>query len=100
MKTQVYSWRLSAEVKTDLEREARVRRMPVSAILESAVRDWLKKGGGNSTEEETQRQLHAAATRCLGVLASGDPGRSERATETLRERLKRAMLADASRTYE
>jgi predicted transcriptional regulator len=89
MKTQVYSWRLSAEVKTDLEREARVRRMPVSAILEAAVRDWLKKAQDNGTEEETQRQLHAAAGRCLGVLESGDPGRSERARETLRELLRR-----------
>ena len=89
MKTQVYSWRLSAEVKTDLEREARVRRMPVSAILEAAVRDWLKKAGDNGAEEETQRQLHAAAARCLGVLAGGDPERSERARETLRERLRR-----------
>jgi hypothetical protein len=89
MKTQVYSWRLSAEVKTDLEREARVRRMPVSAILEAAVRDWLKKAGDDGTEEERQRQLHAAAARRLGVLESGDPGRSERARETLRERLRR-----------
>jgi post-segregation antitoxin (ccd killing protein) len=89
MKTQVYSWRLSAEVKTDLEREARVRKMPVSAILEAAVRDWLKKGGDNGAEEETQRQLHATAARCLGALSSGDPGRSERARETVRERLRR-----------
>jgi len=89
MKTQVYSWRLSAEVKTDLEREARVRKMPVSALLEAAVRDWLKKAGDNGTEEETQRRLHATAARCLGVLESGDPERSERARETLRERLRR-----------
>jgi post-segregation antitoxin (ccd killing protein) len=89
MKTQVYSWRLSAEVKTDLEREARVRRMPVSAILEAAVRDWLKKAGDNGTEEEAQRRLHAAAARCVGVFESGDPGRSERARQTLRERLRR-----------
>ena len=89
MKTQVYSWRLSAEVKTDLKREARLRRILVSAILEAAVRDWLKKEGGNGTEEETQRRLHAAAAHCLGVLASGDPGWSERARETLRERLRR-----------
>jgi predicted transcriptional regulator len=89
MKTQVYSWRLSAEVKTDLEREARVRRMPVSAILEAAVRDWLKKAGDDGIEEEAQRRLHAAAARCLGVLESGDPERSARARQTLRERLRR-----------
>ena len=46
MKTEVYSWRLSAEAKADLEREARFRKVPVSTILDAAVRDWLKKSAG------------------------------------------------------
>jgi predicted transcriptional regulator len=89
MKTEVYSWRLSAEVKADLEREARVRRMPVSAVLEAAVRDWLKKGGGDGMEEEVQHRLHGAAEPCLGVLASGNSHRAENARKTIRERLRR-----------
>ena len=44
MRTEVYSWRLSGELKSDLEREARLRKVPVSSVLETAVRDWLKKG--------------------------------------------------------
>lgn len=89
MKTEVYSWRLSAEVKADLEREARVRKMPVSAVLEVAVRDLLKKGSGDATEEQAQRRLHAAAEPCLGVLASGNPRRAEQARKAIRERLRR-----------
>lgn len=88
MKTEVYSWRLSTEVKADLEREARVRRMPVSAILEAAVREWLKKDGNNGADDAAQDRLHAAAGRCIGVLASGDFHRAERARETLRQRLR------------
>ena len=64
MKTEIYSWRLSAEAKADLEREARFRKVPVSTILDAAVRDWLKKSGEFGTEEEAQRRLHAAAAPC------------------------------------
>jgi hypothetical protein len=87
MKTEVYSWRLSAEAKADLEREARLRKVPVSTILDAAVRAFLKKSGGCGTEEEAQRRLHAAAARCLGVLASGNPRRAETARYAIRERL-------------
>ena len=41
MKIEVYSWRLSAEAKADLEREARLRKVPVSTILDAAVRAFL-----------------------------------------------------------
>lgn len=89
MKTEVYTWRLSAEVKADLEREARVRKMPVSSVLEVAVRDLLKKRSADVTEEEAQRRLHAAAVPCLGVLAGGNPRRAEQAGKAIRERLRR-----------
>src|ERR1035441_6366169 len=71
MRTEVYSWRLSGELKSDLEREARLRKVPVSAVLETAVRDWLKKGDTDISEDEAQRRLHTAAANSLGVLASG-----------------------------
>jgi hypothetical protein len=38
IKTEVYSWRLSQEVKTELEREARRRKISVAALLEEAAR--------------------------------------------------------------
>ena len=89
MKTEVYSWRLSGELKSDLEREARVRKVPVSAVLESAVRDWLKNGNADAPDDEAQRRLQTAATDCFGVLASGNSRRAETARETLRGRLRR-----------
>lgn len=89
MRTEVYSWRLSGDLKSNLEREARLRKVPVSAVLETAVRDWLKKGETDLSEEDAQRRLHTAAATCFGVVASGNPRRSETARTALRERLKR-----------
>ena len=89
MKTEVYSWRLAGELKSDLEREARLRKVPVSAVLETAVRDWLKKGEADASEDEAQRKLHSAAANCFGVFASGNSRRAETARAALRKRLRR-----------
>jgi hypothetical protein len=89
MRTEVYSWRLSDELKSDLEREARLRKMPVSAILDLAVREWLKKSALDVEGEEAQRELHAAAEQYLGVLAGRDGRRAETARETVRKQLRR-----------
>lgn len=89
MKTEVYSWRVSAEVKADLEREARARKVPISTILDRAIRDWLKINEVNEEGEEAQRRLHASAGRFLGVLAGGNPRRAEAARAAVRARLRR-----------
>ncbi len=89
MRTEVYSWRLSGELKSDLEREARLRQAPVSSVLEAAVRDWLKKDDADASEDEAQRRLHTAAANCFGALASGNSRRAETAREELRKRLGR-----------
>ena len=87
MKTEVYSWRLSGELKSHLEREARLRKLPVSSVLDLAVRDWLKKSNGDPAGDEAQDKLHAAAANCLGVLAGRNPRRAESARKSIRERL-------------
>ena len=57
MKTEVYSWRLSEELKLDLEREAYLRKVSVSSILETAVRDWLKKSNTDAPDDQVQRNF-------------------------------------------
>jgi hypothetical protein len=90
MKTEVYSWRLAGELKSYLEREARLRNLPVSSILDMAVRDWLMKSGVYARgDEDMQSKLHAAAASCLGVLAGGNPRRAETARKAIRKRLRR-----------
>jgi hypothetical protein len=89
MKTEVYSWRLSRYLKSDLEREARLRRLPLSALLDLAVSEWLKRNSGELSSDEAQRKLHASAARCLGAIAGRNPRRAETAREAIRKRLRR-----------
>lgn len=89
MKTEVYSWRLSEELKSDLERQARLRKVSVSSILETAVRSWLKKSNADLPDNQAQQRLHSAAARCLGVLAGLNSRRAETAREVVRKRLRR-----------
>lgn len=88
MKDEVYSWRLSSELKSDLDREARLRKIPVATVLEAAVRDWLKKGDADLSEDEAQRRLHSAAANCLGAFSTGNSRRAETARDALRSRLR------------
>jgi post-segregation antitoxin (ccd killing protein) len=88
MKQEVYSWRVSEDLKSDLEREARLRKVPISQILETAVRDLLRKTADNRPEDEVQRALHKSAARCLGSIAGANPRRAETGRRTIREKLR------------
>ena len=89
MKTHVYSWRLSGELKSELERAARLRRAPLSAVLEQAARAWLAQNSAELAEDdETQRKLHAAAERCFGTITGLGPYHADRVRETVRRRLQ------------
>ena len=89
MKAEVYSWRLSTNLKTDLEREARRRKLSVSSILELAAREWLKNTSAGDESEEEQRRLHQAASKSLGTFAGADARRSENVRHAVRQRLRR-----------
>lgn len=89
MKSEVYSWRLSGELKSGLERQARLRKVSVSSILDIAVREWLRKSGLDVAGDEAQRELHKSAAKCIGVLAGRNSRRAETARATIRERLRR-----------
>jgi hypothetical protein len=89
MKTEVYSWRVSNELKTGLEREARRRKISMSAVLDLAAREWLDKSATGNDDEVEQLRLRKAASRWLGALTGGDPQRSENASQTARRRLRR-----------
>lgn len=89
MKTEVYSWRVSTDLKTGLEREARRRQTSLSEVLDLAAREWLKKNDAGSEGAEEQRRLHEAALNCFGTFASGDARRSENAAQAVRQRLRR-----------
>ncbi len=89
MKTEVYSWRVSADLKTDLEREARRRKISLSAALDLAAQEWLKNRNGDPDEAGRQQRLQRAAAACFGKFAGGNPRRAESPRQAVRERLRR-----------
>jgi hypothetical protein len=89
MKTHVYSWRLSGELKSDLKRQARLQKVSISTILDMAVREWLKKSAFDVSGDEEQRRLHAEAEKYIGALKGLDRDRSETVRETIRKKLQR-----------
>lgn len=89
MKTEVYSWRLSRGLKSDLEQAARARKVRVSALLDVAVREWLAKNSVDIAGDEEQKRLHAAVERCIGVVRGKNSRRAETAAATIRKSLRR-----------
>jgi type II secretory pathway component PulL len=89
MKTEVYSWRVSADLKSALEREARRRKASLSALLDLAARDWLSKGYAETQGDEEQLRLQKAAAQCFGAFAGRDAHRSENVGQELRQRLRK-----------
>ncbi len=89
MKTEVYSWRVSTDLKVGLEREARRRNISLAALLDQAARDLLSSGTSVAEDDQEQVRLHAAAADCLGSIAGGNPQRSGNARAAIRQRLQR-----------
>jgi hypothetical protein len=75
---------LSDNLKSELERAARLRGVPLSAVLEQAARARLSQNAGEPVEdEESQRKLHAAAERYIGTIEGLGPYDAQRVRETV-----------------
>jgi hypothetical protein len=88
-KTEVYSWRISSEVKSALEEEARAEGLSMARLLDRIVQAWLEHGSAEGDEKAVQRRLHKAAEKTIGTIRGGDPHRAEQAHDRLREKLRR-----------
>lgn len=88
MKSEVYSWRLSPDLKADLEHAARREGVSVSSLLDRITREWLKARPGAADDEAEQERIRASAMRFIGKLRGGDPDRSAKVSERVRETLK------------
>ena len=90
MKTEVYSWRVSPALKSELEEAAREERVSVAMLLERIAREWLKgRDATTGRDEAEQERLRAAAARYIGSIAGDDPDRSQRVRERVTEQLAR-----------
>ncbi len=86
MKPEVYSWRLSSELKSSLELEARRRGKRLAGLLEDISRDFLERVSNDV--ERGDASVRRAAMRVIGAIAGGKPRRAEQASSELRRRLK------------
>ena len=72
--TEVYSWRVSAEKKAELESEARREGISLAELLDQATADWRRQRRnsrkGDNAEQSAMRERAAAA---IGSLRGGDP---------------------------
>ena len=90
MKTEVYSWRVSAQKKAHLESEARREGTSLAGLLEHITTDWLDERrnsrNGDAAEQAAIRKRAAAA---IGSIAGGDPMRSSQASQRVKEILRK-----------
>ena len=86
MKTEVYSWRLSADRKVELEAEARAEGKSVAQLLEEISATWLaERRSSRSGNDEEQAALKRRIMKTVGTLRGGDSTRSARSKQLVRE---------------
>jgi hypothetical protein len=97
MKTEVYSWRLSAHRKAELEEEARREGTSVSALLDRIAADWLtQRRNGHSDDEAEQAAIRARGAAAIGSVRGTDPARSARASQLVREIIARKHTKESN----
>jgi hypothetical protein len=100
MKDRVYSWRISAQKKAELESEARREGRSLAQLLEQITADWLEsQRSSRNGDEREQAAIRRRVMAAVGSLRGGDPTRSQRASELVGEiiRGKHAKESNASR---
>jgi|SRR6185295_4645410 len=89
-KTEVYSWRLSPRLKSDLEEAAHAEQKSMAELLEQIAREWLERfrdSSGNGDDDERQRILHEAGMKFVGSIQGNDLVHAENARSEVRKRI-------------
>jgi hypothetical protein len=87
MKTEVYSWRLSASHKADLEEEARRKGKSLGGLLHDITSEWLESREKDLDYEAHQAAIRARTASAIGAISGNDPTRSSRVSELMGELL-------------
>jgi len=97
MKTEVYSWRVSADRKAALEEEARREGTTVSGLLDRVTGDWLaQRRNGHSHDDDAQAALRKRVMKTVGTIRSGDPTLASRARGVIQEQVLRKHLQESN----
>lgn len=93
-KTEVYSWRLSPDVKRSLEDEARRRSVTLAELLDQLAQEFLAR---RTHTDDAQARIRTAARRWIGSISGGGAPRSKQGRELVRERSRAKRGDDRSR---
>ena len=86
MKTEVYSWRLDADLKEELEAEARRRKKSVGALLDQYAREGIHKAHKRRFDESEEARIRARVEKAIGSVSLGlGPYTNERVHEAFAE---------------
>lgn len=98
-KSEVYSWRLSTELKTKLEAAAKDEKTSIGTILDRAVREWLDaRVPSEEDDAEQQRRLRERAMKAIGTASIGlGPYTNERVRQVMGEQLEKKHRASQRR---
>jgi hypothetical protein len=89
MKTEVYSWRVSAQRKAELESEARREGTSLAKLLDEITANWLKEQrSSRNGDEAEQAAIRKRAASAIGSIRGGDPSRSSQASKLVRKILE------------
>ena len=98
MKTEVYSWRVSAQKKLALEMQARREGKSVAQLLEEISSEWLdERKNSRPADEVEQERRRRQAMAVAGSLSGGDPHRAANASPRVREILRERHGRERSR---
>jgi hypothetical protein len=90
MKTEIYTLRLTRDLKEALESKARCEKVSIAALLDRGARQLLQKDSAQGTSDDAEQlRLHAQARKSIGKIAGANPLRAESARSLVRERLAR-----------
>lgn len=88
-KSEVISWRLSPELKAELEAAAQSQDSSVSSLIESVIRDWLES---RPAMAEGDQREHDRVTRELDMCIGAVAGTGVSATNEVVRRVIKAKL--------
>jgi hypothetical protein len=89
MKTEVYSWRVSAQKKLELEMEARREGKSVAQLLDEISSKWIEeRKNSRPLDDLEQDRIRKRVLALAGSYSGGDPHRAAKASERVREILR------------
>jgi hypothetical protein len=96
MKTEVYSWRVSAQKKADLEAEARREGISLAKLLEQVTAHWLSaRRDARNGDEAEQAALKRRVMATVGTI-SGPRIAAETAREVVQRRIRQRHAEESN----